>query len=412
MDNMLEELNCPICLEFFTCPVILPCSHILCRSPCAERLFEQNFIRCPVCRDNCYVAGGIDVLPRVISLENIIERYQEEEDIEDEDDDGEGNTSIGGVPCQLCTSQHARRAKKSCMDCNASYCSNCLEITHPNREPFNQHTLVAPTRNPRPKVVQCSQHREVVNAYCVSCKMLACAVCVHAGVHQGHRLLPVDEAFQELRSSLEVSMKSTESSQEAAAEAVKSEEDQLKVYQEIAARRRQDIDEQCNSLIAFIEAKRRFFHSDLDLEEQGQVAAVRVAVNDHKKLTAESQSLVHYAKLVMKETDPASFLQIAGTINERLIKSCGRVEELHMPPVETEKMRTKILDLRKQKAIMKDMQYLTAPQSPAIDVTKCSRSSNCVILVLSKNSGYEVVDGYHVLYCAEGEETETPQVWF
>ena len=76
MEAVVDELMCPICLEFFTHPVILPCSHILCKSPCAERLFNHGFVRCPVCRDNSFVSGGLECLPRVISLEHIIDRYR------------------------------------------------------------------------------------------------------------------------------------------------------------------------------------------------------------------------------------------------------------------------------------------------------------------------------------------------
>ncbi|GFO16250.1 E3 ubiquitin-protein ligase midline-1-like [Plakobranchus ocellatus] len=76
--EVVQDLTCPICLEFYTYPIILPCSHVLCRRPCAENIFEINFIRCPVCRDNCYINGGISSLPRVIPLESIIEKVRAE----------------------------------------------------------------------------------------------------------------------------------------------------------------------------------------------------------------------------------------------------------------------------------------------------------------------------------------------
>ena len=75
MDEIVGELQCPICLEFLQHPLILPCAHVLCRNPCAVRLFNANFVRCPVCRDSSFVNGGVDSLPRVITLENIIDRY-------------------------------------------------------------------------------------------------------------------------------------------------------------------------------------------------------------------------------------------------------------------------------------------------------------------------------------------------
>jgi hypothetical protein len=85
MEAVEDELRCPVCLELFTCPIILPCSHILCRTPCAERLFVRESIRCPVCRDNSLVTGGVDSLPRVISLEHIIEQIRSQPT---EDSDG------------------------------------------------------------------------------------------------------------------------------------------------------------------------------------------------------------------------------------------------------------------------------------------------------------------------------------
>jgi len=47
-EYLVSELQCPVCLELLNWPIILPCSHVLCRDPCAERLFVHGFIRCPV----------------------------------------------------------------------------------------------------------------------------------------------------------------------------------------------------------------------------------------------------------------------------------------------------------------------------------------------------------------------------
>ncbi|KAI8747850.1 RING finger domain and kelch repeat-containing protein, partial [Biomphalaria glabrata] len=47
--EIAQDLTCPVCLEFYTLPIILPCGHVLCRAPCAETILEANFIRCPVC---------------------------------------------------------------------------------------------------------------------------------------------------------------------------------------------------------------------------------------------------------------------------------------------------------------------------------------------------------------------------
>ena len=151
--ELRDELVCPVCLDLYTVPVILPCSHVLCRA-CADRLFDHLFLRCPVCRERSYLSGGMESLPRVRTIENIITRYRgQAQDNEDSDDDGgEAVDMDTDILCQLCTKSGPRKAYRSCQDCNASYCAKCLELSHPDRAPFSDHTLTEPTEHPRPKV--------------------------------------------------------------------------------------------------------------------------------------------------------------------------------------------------------------------------------------------------------------------
>jgi hypothetical protein len=203
MDAVVGELQCPICLEFFECPIILPCSHILCRSPCAQRLFDHGFVRCPVCRDNSFVSGGVASLPRVISLENIIESYRDggatggEPAVLHADRCGKED-----IPCQLCDGT-TKKAVKSCLDCNASYCRRCLQVSHPDKEPFRTHTLVRPRRYPKPREQRCPQHDVRANVYCQDCQTLACLLCADdPSAHPAHQILSLDQATDLLRSQV------------------------------------------------------------------------------------------------------------------------------------------------------------------------------------------------------------------
>ena len=48
-DTILHLIKCPICLEIFKDPRMLPCQHSFCLS-CLERLAEDRWGRCPQCR--------------------------------------------------------------------------------------------------------------------------------------------------------------------------------------------------------------------------------------------------------------------------------------------------------------------------------------------------------------------------
>ena len=211
------DLQCPICLELFNYPIILPCSHVLCRSPCAEHLFDFNFIRCPVCRDNCYVSGGISSLPRVLALENIIERYKTERATQNAKEERKHSicsshdtsftsvteNDILSVVCNLCSNSSREKAVKSCLDCNASYCANCLKISHPNKDPFTSHELVTPRRDAKDLNQSdsslCSCHGESATLFCKDCSQTCCVRCRTDGRHSAHALIAVEEAYSDMK---------------------------------------------------------------------------------------------------------------------------------------------------------------------------------------------------------------------
>ena len=50
MSLPVDDLECPICCDIFTDPVLLPCSHSFCRG-CVKRCWQTSGSReCPVCR--------------------------------------------------------------------------------------------------------------------------------------------------------------------------------------------------------------------------------------------------------------------------------------------------------------------------------------------------------------------------
>ncbi|GCB65700.1 hypothetical protein scyTo_0009990 [Scyliorhinus torazame] len=49
-ESWTEETICPICLDFFTDPVILDCGHNFCRS-CISQCWEKEINSCPECRE-------------------------------------------------------------------------------------------------------------------------------------------------------------------------------------------------------------------------------------------------------------------------------------------------------------------------------------------------------------------------
>ncbi|XP_046336008.1 E3 ubiquitin-protein ligase Midline-1-like isoform X2 [Haliotis rufescens] len=402
-----SDLQCPICLELFSYPIILPCSHILCRSPCAENLFDYDFIRCPVCRDNCYISGGISSLPRVITLENIIDKYKAErrKDLEEQEALAiSSETSSDGILCQLCEIS-PRLAKKSCLDCNASYCSNCLRLSHPNREPFTDHELIEPRKELRSALVLCSEHGEALSLFCHQCRRPFCLACDEAELHVDHPTVSIEEGYAKLKLNLKESLDRLTDSQCKMMTSLKLQQDHLKDMQLLVDRKRDEINMQCDSLLAEVENKRSFFLADLENEERVRQNTVEEVIKLFEKILGSSQSLQTYTEDILKR-DPASFLEVASALNERISKAERDCESCQYQPCDLGSLKAKIVDFKREKAALRDLHYLTAPCTPIIDVTKCSRSEDAVALVVtSSKTSQEVIDSYELRYCSEEQKS-------
>ena len=96
--GFLQHLECPVCLDTYRDPRLLPCSHTLCRI-CLEAVAVDSAITCPVCRAAHVVPpSGTDKFPR--------------------------NLVTAGMVDSLCECK-TTHSDVSCSHCNKMVCQNC-----------------------------------------------------------------------------------------------------------------------------------------------------------------------------------------------------------------------------------------------------------------------------------------------
>lgn len=227
METLESELTCPICLELFEDPLLLPCAHSLCFN-CAHRILVSHCtpsepiqsisaFQCPTCR---YVITlnqrGLEGLKRNVTLQNIIDRYQKasrsgpnspkETRREGAVPDSGAMTSPGDrVQCQFCEQDPPQDAVKTCITCEVSYCDECLKATHPNKKPFTGHRLIEPLLDSHLRGIMCVEHEdEKVNMYCVTDEQLICALCKLVGRHRDHHVAALGDRYDKLKVGGEV----------------------------------------------------------------------------------------------------------------------------------------------------------------------------------------------------------------
>nr|XP_055035207.1 E3 ubiquitin-protein ligase TRIM35-like [Misgurnus anguillicaudatus] len=110
-----EDLSCPVCCDIFTNPVLLSCSHSICKD-CIQRFWESKVTKdCPVCRRR----SSKDDPPLNLALKNLCETFLKEK--------SQRSSSV----CHL----HDEKLKLFCLDDQQPVCLVCRDSrTHNNHK--------------------------------------------------------------------------------------------------------------------------------------------------------------------------------------------------------------------------------------------------------------------------------------
>ncbi|XP_040211108.1 E3 ubiquitin/ISG15 ligase TRIM25-like [Rana temporaria] len=183
--DLRQELDCSICLEMYTDPVMLSCGHNFCQV-CIDRVLDtqegSGDFSCPRCRKR---SRSRPTLQRNITLCNIVETLRSTHPDQKET----------GIFCTYCIHSPVP-AVKSCLMCEASLCNDHLRVH--SKAP--EHVLTDPTTSMENR--KCSIHRELLKYYCTEDSACICVTCSLAGEHRGHKVETLDEASENKKQKL------------------------------------------------------------------------------------------------------------------------------------------------------------------------------------------------------------------
>ena len=128
-----EQLTCPVCLDLYTNPKILPCHHSLCQE-CLEGLPQEReargdtyYLSCPTCRQRTEVPReGVGAFPVAFHLNNLKEITQSLKNKESD-------------PQQVTCNDHGKPLDMFCVTCETVICHYCAIRTHEG----HKHALVS-----------------------------------------------------------------------------------------------------------------------------------------------------------------------------------------------------------------------------------------------------------------------------
>ncbi|KAF7647658.1 hypothetical protein LDENG_00168710 [Lucifuga dentata] len=193
------ELSCPICLQIFSEPMVLPSGHNYCQaciikpSETLRRNDNRALPQCPECRKEY---NGFDSLQKNLKLCSIVKGYLATTPLESLQPEPVKKTDVF---CDQCIDEESV-AVKTCLRCEVSLCSRHLQRHH-EKESFRAHTLVEPQNDLGMR--GCAIHKRLLEYFCSSDMTSLCASCFTEGFHQNHDVLTLDVAEDEMRRALE-----------------------------------------------------------------------------------------------------------------------------------------------------------------------------------------------------------------
>ena len=205
LKKLEEQLTCPICLEQFTNPKILPCFHsfcLHCLEDVAPKLVEGNLcLPCPTCRSPCPNPDkGLASLPPSFVINNLSEVYGLMKKVSGDQ----------RVSCDNCDKTNANRY---CKQCSMFFCPECLDLHDKFKPNAGHQTLdleeVANTAYQLPQAkpeatISCAYHNKPQERFCETCEKLICDDCT-VKKHKDHDYDVVIDTYEKHRDKLEKS---------------------------------------------------------------------------------------------------------------------------------------------------------------------------------------------------------------
>ncbi|XP_066570745.1 probable E3 ubiquitin-protein ligase MID2 isoform X2 [Amia ocellicauda] len=422
METLESELTCPICLELFEDPLLLPCAHSLCFN-CAHRILVSHCstnepvesisaFQCPTCR---YVITlnhrGLEGLKRNVTLQNIIDRFQKAS-LSGPNSPSESRRerpyssrsspatamSLERVGCQFCEQDPPREAVKTCVTCEVSYCDRCLRATHPNKKPFTSHRLVEPVPDAHLRGLTCLEHEnEKVNMYCIVDDQLICALCKLVGRHRDHQVSSLSERYDKLKQTLENNLTNlVKRNGELENQMAKL----IQICQQVevnTAVHEAKLMEECDELVEIIRQRKQVIAVKIKESKVMKLRKLAQQIANCRQCLERSSALITQAEHSLKENDHARFLQTAKNVAERVAMATASSQVL-IPDVNlNEAFDNFALDFSREKKLLEGLDYLTAPNPPSIRDELCTASHDTITVHWTSEDEFSV-NSYELQY--------------
>uniref|UniRef100_A0A1A7WW50 E3 ubiquitin/ISG15 ligase TRIM25-like n=1 Tax=Iconisemion striatum TaxID=60296 RepID=A0A1A7WW50_9TELE len=367
-----EELTCPVCLDLYRDPHLLPCGHNFCKT-CLDRLTRQadrGRLRCPECRDSHRCGTSFQ---KNFKLANIADDYRRRRRATTDTALKSSMmpprvTTVFAVQCDYCSSTSSDAsgvsvsgeasapqeegaaasalAVKTCLKCEVSMCQEHVK-PHLELPAFREHPLTDPMNDFWKR--KCPEHDEIYRYYCIDDKMSVCNACTIEGGHSGHTIKTLKNTMKDFKGTLEKQLYRLErkySMAEKKFQEQKEKERQNKRFMEEAELVLAHLDDELKAKVQrFIVTLREFTRTQCETSGSAIQTNISRISQDQTRL----QGVRCDIESLMQENDPFRFLETYRTTG----RQCRRQLRKNMFYPEYVEMETDILGVRMEEEMGK-----------------------------------------------------------
>ncbi|XP_010773046.1 E3 ubiquitin-protein ligase TRIM41-like [Notothenia coriiceps] len=340
MDPVEETLKCPVCQDFFTDPVTLPCGHDFCLT-CIRAVWgtdgsDKAPFFCPECQiflpSNLTLEVNTSLQTKVKDLATNRPSTAEQRTTTQ----SRATTSSSTIHCDHCI-ETPSVAIKTCLTCDASLCQ-AHALLHQQRTALREHTVVEVTDDPLS--LKCREHRDELKLFCMEERVPVCCLCLLVGMHKNHKAVQLQEACADFKSILEATMNKLLKRRNEAEHAIKDLESLYTQTLKSAADFRERISDKYSRIRVVLDGDERLMMQIIDAEETYMTEWLEAQRGSMEAQIKEIDSLRASSKSLLRETNELRFLQQITAQNRCDPFDLAPIQEVDKDLCDLEKLRT------------------------------------------------------------------------
>ncbi|EDO47715.1 predicted protein [Nematostella vectensis] len=333
VDKLSEHLlKCPICLETYRTPKVLPCLHTFCQH-CLKGMIQsgENIIVCPTCRcEVCVPKEGVSALSTNFFINNMLDFL---------------SVALSNSKPIFCTNCEDRNTASSrCIECMEFLCEQCV-AAHKRTKLTKEHEILALNELQGQPEVQDKLHRplvcsvhdnEVLKYFCETCDEPVCRECLIID-HREHRYGYLKDVDKKHRSEVGVLVMSTKKKLARLKEAIDKVTDTRKRLDCKAEEIRQEVMRHTQRCIEVIQEREQELLTQVNNIHRMKSKTLEIQSDDLDMMLGNLNSSIDFTENALRHGNEAEVMLVRKQMTARL-------KDLNQTKLEYEPLEDEVID--------------------------------------------------------------------